>query len=286
LVLDAELRDTLNSLYFGIWVLSVKRKNYTCSFGFLMQRTARGPKLRNLVSIILLFHLVTKMTSKIQFTLFSAELRLIIWHLIYDLQMPRLVEVQTAPHENCNSHRGFCPRFSPSPSPIIVNICQESRRVAFEIATTSNHLFFSTPSSPPIFFNPEIDTLYVPDEKSTWIRGPDGILTQLKAELGPNSIRVLAADLNPYGMQEGSMKADMKEFVGLREYILVVPELTEGDIERFKAAERALERLKLREEHRIELAGGTTIMRREYPERLKFAIKRGGSLRYVEEGST
>jgi 2EXR family len=232
------------------------------------------------------------MTSKLHPTSFvtlTIELRLLIWRHIYDSQTPRLVEVQTTPHENCKSHnKGFCPRSSPSPAPIIVNICQESRRAAFEIATECHHLFFSTPFSPPIFFNPAIDTLYVPDEKSTWIRSPDGILTQLKAELGldSNRLRILAADLNPYGLQAGSMKTDLKEFPGIQDYILLVTDLKDGDFEYFKAAERVLQILKLKEQRRIELASGTmSTMRHEYPNRLTFAIKRGRSLRFVKEGT-
>lgn len=224
----------------------------------------------------------------------ATELRLQIWRHAVVLQKPRVVELCTVPHEKCDnlSHGGgFCPRFSPSPAPVLVNVCRESRQVVYERAETEGWLFLNLNQEQPdseskssekkIVFNPEIDTLYVADEKEHWIRGPEGILTQLKP--WHDLIRFLASDLNRYGLQSGAMRGDIKLFHHLKAYSLVVKEFKDGDWENFKQAEKRY----------CGLVAG--VMRvwgvwsnekgREYPRELKLAIYRGGRLDFfVEEG--
>src|SRR5277367_5369758 len=111
-----------------------------------------------------------------QFTLFPKliiELRLKIWDFCFALQEPRLVEVRTQSHD-CDQHKGWCPRFSACRIPILVHVCAEARMVAREQAQRAGHLCFSTLSSPPnVFFNPDIDRLYLPVEKESWMRDVD-----------------------------------------------------------------------------------------------------------------
>jgi hypothetical protein len=107
------------------------------------------------------------------FTLFPKliiELRLKIWDFCFALQEPRLVEVRTQPHD-CDQHKGFCPRISACRIPVLVHVCSEARMVAHEQAGRADHLCFSTSLAPPnVFFNPEIDRLYLPVEKEPWMR--------------------------------------------------------------------------------------------------------------------
>ena len=156
-----------------------------------------------------------------------------------------------------------------------MNVCQESRQVVVERATKENHLVLKT-----TIFNPDVDTLYVPDEKDHWIRGPDGILTQLAKEWDLSRVQLLAADLDPYGLQTGSLKADMDLFLRLKRHILVVRELKDGDQERFKGAERALMALKGSWARRIQRND-----RREFATELSLAVYRGGRLTCVERES-
>ena len=111
-----------------------------------------------------------------QFTLFPKliiELRLKIWDFCFTLQESRLVEVRTQPHD-CDQHKGWCPRFSACRVPTLVHVCTEARMVAREQAQRAGHLCFSTLTSPPnVFFNPDIDRLYLPIEKEPWTRDAD-----------------------------------------------------------------------------------------------------------------
>jgi hypothetical protein len=111
-----------------------------------------------------------------QFTLFPKliiELRLKTWAFCFALQEPRLVEVRTQ-HHDCDQHKGWCPRFAACRIPTLVHTCHEARMVAREQAQRAGHLCFSTLCSPPnIFFNPEIDRLYLPVEKEPWMRDVD-----------------------------------------------------------------------------------------------------------------
>jgi hypothetical protein len=145
-----------------------------------------------------------------------------------------------------------------------------------------NYLFFSSSSDPSrIIFYPDVDTLYVPDEKDPWSHGPDGIMTQLKTDR--DRVRFLAANLNPYGLQEGALRADMDAFHRLKAYILVFMELKDGDWERFKNAERWLRMIKGLWERRIQ-RNDIGITQRDFPEGLNLALYRGGCLTFLEKG--
>lgn len=66
----------------------------------------------------------------------------------------------------------------------MVNICHEARSIAHNAAQCAGHLIFQDTQgacTPHIYFRPEIDTLFVYNEKDYWIRdwGPEGILTEL-----------------------------------------------------------------------------------------------------------
>jgi hypothetical protein len=68
------------------------------------------------------------------------ELRLMVWALAYFNEPPRLVALETKPHDEDHDEYHFCPRYSPSPAPTVVNICQESRAEARYQAIKAGHI--------------------------------------------------------------------------------------------------------------------------------------------------
>jgi hypothetical protein len=163
------------------------------------------------------------------------ELRFKIWAFCYLLsQPPRIVEVRTRDHDNCPSHEGFCPRYSPTRKHPLVNTCHESRAVARSEALKAGHLIFSSQSSPSstfprgdiIIFNPLSDLLYLPAEHLPLplTRGPLGTYTQYKKSpppVSPLSLRFLAISLERYGNQFNPMSCAIHDFSNL-EYLLFV----------------------------------------------------------------
>jgi hypothetical protein len=82
----------------------------------------------------------------------------------------------------------------------VVNVCREARAEAHKIAERACHLIFDMGTgAPKIYFNPEIDTLYVPNEKyyGIWDWRPEGVLTEFKSSYRPKSLRSLAIGLDP-----------------------------------------------------------------------------------------
>jgi hypothetical protein len=166
------------------------------------------------------------------------EIRLRIWALVYVTQGPRLVEVRTAEHDHyLGPHLRWCPRYSPSPPPTVVNVCREARAEAHKIAERAGHLIFDMGTgAPKIYFNPEIDTLYVPNEKHYWIRdwGPEGILTELKCSYSPESLRSLAIGLDPLSRATTpySLLMDLLDFQ-LLETVIFVTENADPEVTRW-----------------------------------------------------
>ncbi|KAF3037801.1 hypothetical protein E8E12_005560 [Didymella heteroderae] len=74
------------------------------------------------------------------------ELRLQMWSLSYLTHPPRLVTLRTSPHSEHHPESTFCPRYSPTPAPTVVNICREARAEAEYEARRRGHLI-SLPSS-------------------------------------------------------------------------------------------------------------------------------------------
>lgn len=176
------------------------------------------------------------MTSEdIEFSLFPklpAEIRAMIWTMSFMSKWGRMVEVRN--HEvhylevkdfdskiNPDLHL-----WSPSPPPEIVNICHESRDVAKRVAMREGQFLFQR-----IFFDPAIDTLYVPKmEKDSPAAQTDEdpysaychklILDQLATVIKLEEVRFYARDLesNTYGM-----RVDLHMLTQLKKITFVVP---------------------------------------------------------------
>jgi 2EXR family len=170
----------------------------------------------------------------------NLDVRLIIWRLLYAIETPRLVEIRTSKHGECDDHQqGQCPRYSPSPSPIVVNICHEARREAQRTALKAGHILFPTTqpeNSPPIYFNYAVDTLYLRKEGEYWIRdwwASAGVLNQLKQQWRPELLRVLAIELEPYDRASSNIDLykDLKDFPNLEEVIFIITRPNDGAFE-------------------------------------------------------
>jgi hypothetical protein len=172
-----------------------------------------------------------------QFTRFPElpiELRLKIWAFCYRLpQLPRIVEVHTQEHDNCPTHKGFCPRYSPTRKHPLVDACHESRDVARSEALKAGHLLFTSPAFSPaddiIIFNPLSDLLYLPNEFLPFhlTRGPLGTYTQFKTSplpVTPSALRFLAIDLERYGSQFNPMRCAIRDFPSLEDLLFVAPD--------------------------------------------------------------
>lgn len=175
------------------------------------------------------------------------EIRLKIWALAYTTQGPRLVEVRTAEHNHSlGPHLRWCPRYSLSPSPNVVNICREARDEAQRIAEQAGHLIFNImPEAPKIYFNSDIDTLYVPNERDYWIRdwGPEGILTEFQSNHQPERLRFLAIGLEPLtrATTSYSLYRDLIAFQKLEEIIFVVKKTDDDILTLIKRFDRCLQ---------------------------------------------
>jgi hypothetical protein len=165
----------------------------------------------------------------------SLEIRLAIWGLVYFTTPARIVEVQTAEHDHYSQpHDIWCPRYSPSPVPPVVNVCREARDEARRLARLSGHLLFPETSSPDIYFNPAIDTLYIPNDKNYWIRdwGQEGLMTQITMRSGSDKIRSLAISLDLLTRATTSYSIEWNFIAprALGEIIFVAKQVSEGEI--------------------------------------------------------
>ncbi|KAL9624352.1 MAG: hypothetical protein Q9160_001314 [Pyrenula sp. 1 TL-2023] len=217
----------------------------------------------------------------------NRELRSMIWHHLYQAQDNRLVEIRSL--TSCDDHDGPCPRYSPSPPPAVANICHESRAEALRIARKANHLLFwdVQPHLPPIYFNPDIDTLYVRNEKVVWIRDfrPVGILTQLCRVEWPAEPRLsLAIELEPLKRATSSlmMKYDLYKLQKLKELLFVVRDVNDEVLEEFKSLRFSLESFDFVADYVWRRRGIRSPPPPLREQDLKLAVKSGCRLRLVE----
>ncbi|KAK0101169.1 hypothetical protein ONS95_012850 [Cadophora gregata] len=178
-------------------------------------------------------------------TSLSLELRQAIWELVYTTQDARVVEVSTAEHSHHSQEHDWCPRFSPSPRPTMVNICHEARCIAHDVAQRAGHLIFQGTQdtyASDIYFNPEIDTLFVRNDKYYWIRdwGSEGILTQMWKMHDPDRLRFLAIELEPLtrATTPWSLHIDLFYFPQVEEIMFVVKQESEEAQERLRFLNR------------------------------------------------
>jgi hypothetical protein len=170
------------------------------------------------------------------------ELRLHIWQLAYFSQAPRLVELRTLPHNNAHDETILCPRYSPSPSPTIVNICQEARKEALYHARKAGHIvrlhhgpLNLTPSQCPctaeFFFRFKTDILYILlDDRHVahFDDSPEnGLLPHFLRATGCDGSRlhnIAITSVIRHGLYDGSVMNTLRGFPDIHRIYMVVPE--------------------------------------------------------------
>lgn len=164
------------------------------------------------------------------------EIRLQIWTLVYFDEPSRFVALETRPHIEDHDEDLFCPRYCPSPAPVVVNICQESRAEACYQAKRAGHIIrlpfgIGTASHDEFYFRIHTDILYLhlegPNVKHYDDSPEVGLLAHFGEAAGctPTSLRNVAITkviLN--GFRDGSLSNVLRDFPDISRMIMMVPE--------------------------------------------------------------
>jgi hypothetical protein len=167
------------------------------------------------------------------------EVRLDIWALAYFSQPPRLVALRTKLHDETHDENTFCPRYSPSPAPKVVNICHEARAEAHYQARKAGHLIrlHDGPLSPvpqyteEFYFRFAVDILYIPLEDERVKHFDDspevGLLSHFRRAVDCDTSllrNVAITQVVSSGFYDGSLSNCLREFPTISRLIMMVPE--------------------------------------------------------------
>jgi hypothetical protein len=227
-------------------------------------------------------------------SLLPKEIRLEIWALAYYNEPPRLVALETRPHDQSHDETNFCPRYSPSPAPTVVNICHESREEARYQATKANHIIklpshISGTSGDEFYFRIDTDILLLQLEGKRVRHYDDspevGLLAHFRCALGcsPQELRKIAVTkiiLN--GFRDGSLSNVLREFPKISHMVMMLTEdIWENDMEKelfVRAAARIVRMYKLDLMNQASSQGKTF---KPHPFDVDFARLRHGQLDIV-----
>lgn len=193
--------------------------------------------------------------------LLPKELRLQIWALAYYNEPPRLVALETNPHDEDHDETHFCPRYSPSPAPVTVNLCHESREEARYQAVKANHILQvpcsnSDTGCGEFYFRIDTDILLLQLE-GTRVKHYDdspevGLLAHFSHATGcdPQELQKVAITkviLN--GFRDGSLSNVLRDFPKISHMVMMLTnEILEDDLEKelfVRAASRIVRMYKL-----------------------------------------
>lgn len=227
-------------------------------------------------------------------SLLPKELRLQIWSLAYHNEPPRLVALETKPHAESHDETHFCPRYSPSPAPTVVNICHESREEARYQAIKADHIV-ELPSDIPgtggggFYFRLDTDILLIQLEGKRVKHYDDspevGLLAHFRRATGCNpeqlqKVAVTKVILN--GFRDGSLSNVLREFPKISHMVMMLTEdIWEKDMEKelfVRAAARIVRMYKLDLMNQASSQGKTF---KPHPFDVDFARLRHGQLDIV-----
>jgi hypothetical protein len=164
------------------------------------------------------------------------EVRLAIWSLVYFSQSPRLVALRTKPHDENHDEQTFCPRYSPTPAPTVVNICQEARAEAHYQALKAGHIVRLNceplfVASDEFYFRFETDILYLPLEDEHvqhFDDSPDvGFLCHFRTGCDASLLQNIAVtQVVSSGYYDGSLSNCLRDFPNISRMIMVNPRKT------------------------------------------------------------
>jgi hypothetical protein len=219
------------------------------------------------------------------------ELRLEIWALAYFSEPPRLVCLRTRPHDESHKENMFCPRYSPTPRPTVVNICGEARAEAHYQARRAGHLvrlnhgpLFLAPTE-EFYFRFETDILYLPlDDKHVkhFDDSPEvGLLRHFRraVDCDTSPLRNIAiTKVISSGYYDGSLMNCLREFPDVSRLVMMVPEDVWEDAAQKSMFVRAARRILRMYEFDIKLQSHVGRIARV---NVEFAMLVRGELAYV-----
>jgi hypothetical protein len=229
-------------------------------------------------------------------SLLPKEIRLQIWALAYYNEPPRLVALETKPHDENHDEMHFCPRYSPSPAPTVVNICHESREEARYQAMKANHIV-ELPSDIPgtgrgeFHFRIDTDILLLQLEGKRVKHYDDspeiGLLAHFRRATGCNpqelqKVAVTKIILN--GFRDGSLSNVLRDFPKISHMVMMLTEdIWEDDLEKelfVRAAARIVRMYKIDLMNQATSQGKTF---KPHPFNVDFAKLRHGQLDIVSK---
>jgi hypothetical protein len=182
------------------------------------------------------------------------EIRLQIWSLAYSSESPRLVTLHTKAHDEHHAEDMFCPRYSPTPAPTVVNICQDSRAEAEYQARRANHLIhLSSPLDPnpqEFYFRLDTDILFIDLEHGInkhFDDSPDcGLLAHFLGAVGCDATKLKSIAITQVvrvAFVDGALSNCLRDFPNIEHLIMVIDPKdmrTSQEKERFVLAARRI----------------------------------------------
>jgi hypothetical protein len=231
------------------------------------------------------------------------ELRLQIWSLSYLSHPPRLVTLRTLPHNEHHPESDFCPRYSPTPAPTVVNICREARAEAEYEARRRGDLI-SLPSrlgpasqavacaGPEFYFRLDTDILFIDLESGGkhFDDSPEsGLLAHFLAAspCDASTLRKIAiTQVVRVAFIDGALSNCLRDFPAI-EYLVLV--LGSGDMWTVQEKERfVLAARRIVTQYRLDMrirakARGEVYVHDEKGLDLDFAVRKGRGLDVLDK---
>ncbi|RMZ67646.1 hypothetical protein GMOD_00001603 [Pyrenophora seminiperda CCB06] len=194
-------------------------------------------------------------------SLLPKEIRLQIWALAYLNEPPRLVALETKPHDEDHDEACFCPRYSPSPAPLMVNLCHEARAEAHYQALKEKHIVelpcgVAGTNSSEFYFRIDTDILLLQLEgprAKHYDDSPEvGLLSHFSNATGCDAKmlqNVAVTKVILSGFRDGSLSNVLRHFPKISRMVMLLTEdIWRGDMEKelfVRAAARIVRMYKL-----------------------------------------
>lgn len=225
------------------------------------------------------------------------EIRLQIWSHVYLDESPRLVTLRSKPHDDQHAEDVFCPRYSPTPAPTVVNICQEARAEAVYQARRANHLIHLPSPLDPVpqefYFRLGTDILFIDLEHGInkhFDDSPDaGLLAHFLEADGCDATllkKIVITQVVRVAFVDGALSNCLRDFSNIEHLIMVIDPKnihTSQEKERFVlAARRIVTQYRLDMRIRAK-ARGEVYVHGERSLDLDFAIRKGRALKMLDK---
>ncbi|KAF2628629.1 hypothetical protein BU25DRAFT_28448 [Macroventuria anomochaeta] len=225
------------------------------------------------------------------------ELRLQIWSLAYFNEPPRLVTLRTRSHCERHTEKVFCPRFSPTPHPTVLNVCRESRaEVQFQALRADHLIYLPSPLNwnlSQFFFRLDTDILFIDIEHGIskhYDDSPDcGLLAHFLEAVGCDATslkKIAITQIVRVAFTDGALSNCLRDFPNIEHITMVIDPKdmrTSQEKERFVlAARRIVTQYRLDMRIRAK-ARGEVYVHGERNLDLDFATRKGTGLELLEK---